>query len=50
MRYRVMKPFKHHKSKNPWYRRVVPADLRDVVGKREIKQSLGPISHAEAVA
>ena len=45
-----MKPFKHHKSKNPWYRRVVPADLRDVVGKREIKQSLGPISHAEAVA
>ena len=44
-----MKPFKHQKSKNPWYRRVVPADLRDVVGKREIRLSLGNISHAEAV-
>jgi hypothetical protein len=50
MRYRVMKPHKHKKSSNPWYRRVVPADLRGIVGKTEIKQSLGTISHAEAVA
>lgn len=50
MRYRVMKPYKHKKSSNPWFRRVVPADLRDIVGKREIKQSLGAVSHADAVA
>jgi hypothetical protein len=45
-----MKPFKHHKSKNPWFRQVVPADLRGVVGKSEIRLSLGNVSHAEATA
>jgi integrase len=57
MRFRVVRPHKHSKSRFPWFRIVVPADLRDEIGKTEIRKSLetadpdrARIRHAELLA
>jgi hypothetical protein len=42
------RPHKYPKSRNPWFRIVVPADLRDEIGKTEIRQSLGTTNPTEA--
>lgn len=39
---------KHRRSRHPWFRITVPADLRAVFGKREIKISLGDRNPAQA--
>ena len=53
----MSRPWKHPNSGVYWFRRVVPADLRALVGKREEKQSLkskGPAvakqRHAQALS
>lgn len=53
----MTRPFKHPDSGVYWFRKVVPADLRALVGKREEKQSLQTKDpalarrrHAEALA
>lgn len=48
MRFRMPNIHKHRRSRHPWFRITVPADLRAVFGKREIKISLGDRSPAEA--
>ena len=44
----MTRPWKHPKSGVYWLRRVVPADLRELVGKREEKLSLATKDPAEA--
>ncbi len=36
-----MPPYLTHKSNTYYFRQAVPAELRPIVGKREIKKSLG---------
>lgn len=48
MRFRVSRPHKHPKSNIPWFRLAVPKDVREKVGKTEIKQSLGTTDSREA--
>jgi hypothetical protein len=44
----MSRPWKHPKSGVYWLRRAVPADLRRLVGKCEVKQTLGTKDPAEA--
>ena len=37
----AMPPYLTHKSNTYYFRQAVPAELRPIVGKREIKKSLG---------
>lgn len=48
MRWRLSRPHKHPRSKNPWFRKVVPERLRERAGRTEIKISLGTDDPAEA--
>ena len=48
MRFRVSRPHKHPKSNILWFRLAVPKDVREKVGKTEIKLSLGTADSHEA--
>ena len=45
---RPISPLKRPNSENLWFRMIVPPDLRSVVGKREIRESLRTTSMAAA--
>lgn len=44
----MTRPYQHLKTRVYWLRKVVPADLRAVIGKRELKETLGTKDPAEA--
>ncbi len=48
MRLAMVRPYPHPKTGVYWLRKVVPADLRAAVGKRELVQSLGTKNAREA--
>src|SRR5690242_7423977 len=44
----MARPWKHPVTGVYWFRKVVPAALGDIIGKRELKWSLGTKDPAEA--
>ena len=44
----MARPWKHPDTGSYWLRRRVPGDLRELVGKREEKRSLGTRDRDEA--
>lgn len=44
----MSRPFKHPKTGVYWFRRVVPAPLRELIGRTEFKETLGTKDPAEA--
>ena len=46
----MIRPYRHPKTGKYWVRKVVPAPLRAIVGKRELIESLGTKDCAEAKA
>ena len=46
----MARPFKHPKTSVYYFRRVVPEDLRTLVGKREVRVSLGTKDPREAAS